>query len=249
VNLNATAFNGTDDTKSLGFPLTLVWTGPSGSSEAVFNQTSTGDGVPSNSQAALEYSARIDANSSETFDAESAYVRSGVEGANPVQVPLGSQAELVTGLPRYHEDLVGKTIDFGNVKWEIDFAMTEYQMNNARTPDGETIFEMHYTFVNDSDTQQCAWRGKGNNFALKSLETQNGSADLGTARCVSGGDSEQFAIGITLPSEEVNGLYELTGSHEYYEAMGVKAEEKDVVVEFEMSDEEITYADLYEKRK
>ena len=203
VDIDVEAFNPTDSQSMVNLMATLSWVDPeSGLLHQGFGSPPQGAGVPGGGRANLALEYQVDGMEVDTFSLESAALRFGNEGQHAAVVPLGDEGELKSKFPHFQEQMVGVTVELEDVSWTIDEAFIGYNHGNSRLGDDQVLLEIAYTFANDSEHQQCHYRGDGQNFELLHTATGIGTTDLGTERCVRSGAQEQWRTGFLLPSDK-----------------------------------------------
>ena len=220
VDIDVEAFNPTDSQSMVNLMATLSWVDPeSGLLHQGFGSPPQGAGVPGGGRANLALEYQVDGMEVDTFSLESAALRFGNEGQHAAVVPLGDEGELKSKFPHFQEQMVGVTVELEDVSWTIDEAFIGYNHGNSRLGDDQVLLEIAYTFANDSEHQQCHYRGDGQNFELLHTATGIGTTDLGTERCVRSGAQEQWRTGFLLPSDGFTGTWTLTVNQEYQDVL------------------------------
>lgn len=161
VDIDVEAFNPTDSQSMVNLMATLSWVDPeSGLLHQGFGSPPQGAGVPGGGRANLALEYQVDGMEVDTFSLESAALRFGNEGQHAAVVPLGDEGELNSKFPHFQEQMVGVTVELEDVSWTIDEAFIGYNHGNSRLGDDQVLLEIAYTFANDSEHQQCHYRGR-----------------------------------------------------------------------------------------
>lgn len=243
VDIDVEAFNPTDSQSMVNLMATLSWVDPeSGLLHQGFGSPPQGAGVPGGGRANLALEYQIDGMEVDTFSLESAALRFGNEGQHAAVVPLGDEGELNSKFPHFQEQMVGVTVELEDVSWTIDEAFIGYNHGNSRLGDDQVLLEIAYTFANDSEHQQCHYRGDGQNFELLHTATGIGTTDLGTERCVRSGAQEQWRTGFLLPSDGFTGTWTLTVNQDYQDGPA-SMQDLNAQVEVEVIDNPLSIAE------
>lgn len=243
VDIDVEAFNPTDSQSMVNLMATLSWVDPeSGLLHQGFGSPPQGAGVPGGGRANLALEYQVDGMEVDTFSLESAALRFGNEGQHAAVVPLGDEGELKSKFPHFQEQMVGVTVELEDVSWTIDEAFIGYNHGNSRLGDDQVLLEIAYTFANDSEHQQCHYRGDGQNFELLHTATGIGTTDLGTERCVRSGAQEQWRTGFLLPSDGFTGTWTLTVNQDYQDGPA-SMQDLNAQVEVEVIDNPLSIAE------
>lgn len=243
VDIDVEAFNPTDSQSMVNLMATLSWVDPeSGLLHQGFGSPPQGAGVPGGGRANLALEYQVDGMEVDTFSLESAALRFGNEGQHAAVVPLGDEGELNSKFPHFQEQMVGVTVELEDVSWTIDEAFIGYNHGNSRLGDDQVLLEIAYTFANDSEHQQCHYRGDGQNFELLHTATGIGTTDLGTERCVRSGAQEQWRTGFLLPSDGFTGTWTLTVNQDYQDGPA-SMQDLNAQVEVEVIDNPLSIAE------
>ena len=246
VDIDVEAFNPTDSQSMVNLMATLSWVDPeSGLLHQGFGSPPQGAGVPGGGRANLALEYQVDGMEVDTFSLESAALRFGNEGQHAAVVPLGDEGELKSKFPHFQEQMVGVTVELEDVSWTIDEAFIGYNHGNSRLGDDQVLLEIAYTFANDSEHQQCHYRGDGQNFELLHTATGIGTTDLGTERCVRSGAQEQWRTGFLLPSDGFTGTWTLTVNQDYQDGPA-SMQDLNAQVEVEVIDNPLSIGDCQE---
>ncbi len=233
---DVSVFNPGSDTANPSPGVTMEWDeGDTGNVIAVSGQPDFRQ-VPGDASSSGEISVRIPPDDLEVYDADSARLLLGQDGHNRAQVPVGADAELIDRFPVQQEQLIGETLDVGDVLVTIDAAEVRWDAGGgSHVENGIALFELTYTMDNPDGSQSCSTRGEGA-FAL-TLPNGEGITDLGvTERCVRGGETEtdvrtgfhveeDFAGDYTLRHERGDDTDEIT--FELVEGDGSPADERE----------------------
>lgn len=189
LTFDVSVFNPGNDTVMPSPPISLRWdeTGTGNvvdvSGRAEFRQ------VPGDSSSSGEIVVTVPPADLEVYDDASARLILGQSGHSAAQVPVGSDAEIITRFP-VQQPFVGESFNVSGVEVTITAAEVRWDYTgNSHLEDGQALLELTYTMDNQSDSQSCSTRGQGA-FAL-TLPSGDGIVDEGvTERCVSGGEAE-----------------------------------------------------------
>lgn len=189
LTFDASVFNPTSDTMMPSLPVSLRWDeADSGNvvdvpGRAEFRQ------VPGDASSSGEIVVQIPPADLELYDDASARLILGQSGNSAAQVPVGSDAELITRFPVQQPSVVGESFDVNDVLVTITAAEVRWDYGNSHVEDGVALLELTYDMEERGGSQSCSTRGEGA-FAL-TLPSGDGIVDEGvTERCVRGDQTE-----------------------------------------------------------
>ncbi len=189
LTFDVSVFNPGNDTAMPSPPASLRWDEPGTGNVVDVSGRADFRQVPGDSSSSGEIVVRVPPADLEVYDDASARLILGQSGHSAAQVPVGSDAELITRFP-VQQPLDGETFDVNDVEVTITAAEVRWDYTgNSHLEDGQALLELTYTMANQADRQSCSTRGEGA-FAL-TLPSGDGIVDLGvTERCVRGGETE-----------------------------------------------------------